>query len=116
MITPELLKNRYPVFCELEDTHIQEFIDDAECFVSQSFPQSLRDRLLKVYTAHLLGVNYIIQTKLMVATLSIEVGNSIKVDVFDSVNSDNWFNLTPYGKEYLRLLKRSTGTIGAFSI
>lgn len=116
MITPEQIKARYPVFCEVQDAHIQEFIDDAECAVNQSFVESFRNRLLKTYTAHLLGVNYIVQTKLMVATLSIEAEKSIKVDLFDSRDDDKWFNLTPYGKEYLYLLKRNTGTIGAFAI
>lgn len=115
-ITPEQIKARYPVYCEIDSLHIQEFIDDAECAVSQSFSESFRDRLLKIYTAHLLGVNYIVQTKLMVATLAIQAQKSVSVDLFDYKDSNDWFNLTPYGKEYLFLTRRSSSIIGAFAI
>jgi hypothetical protein len=107
-ITPDNIRNRYPQFSALADAQIAEFIDDAELVIAEDTWLDLRDRAVKVYTAHLLQVNMQLQLRLTSGVKSIEVGED--ATIFE--DADEWLQSTPYGREFLALRKEAVGVIG----
>ena len=107
-IIPDNIRNRYPQFSALTDEQIQEFLDDAELVIAEDTWLDLRDRAIKVYTAHLLTVNVQTQLRLTSGVKSLEVGED--ATIFE--DGDDWLKSTIYGKEFLALRRDAIAIIG----
>lgn len=110
-IVPSQIRTRYPVFDALEDAYIQEFIDNAAIEIDPCVWGDRYDRALKVYTAHLIAINYSHQMQLGGALKGLETGDTLDVKLPQS-NTSEWFALTPYGLEFEQLKRDSISVIG----
>lgn len=111
-VTPTTFKTRYPEFETEDDARVQIFIDDATLLSSSSFWGALYD----------LAVTYLAAHYLSIARKSEEDDGDAKaagvirekIDVLEVAYSDalikeaanNPYKGTPYGQEYLSLLRR----------
>jgi hypothetical protein len=70
----------------------------------------LRDRAISLYVAHGLTLNYREQLNLGASLKELETGKPLRQK--DNSGAENWFSLTPYGKEYLSLQGSGLGVVG----
>ena len=105
-------KQMYPVFNDVSDDIIEMMVDRAECYVDKSKCKCY-EQLLFLVVAHLLylreqqeqGNN---NTSAIASATIDKVSISYQAPTSTSSISQ-WFNLSPYGIEYLALNKRCNG-------
>ena len=105
-------KQMYPVFNDVSDDVIEMMVDKAECCVNKSKCKCY-EQLLFLVVAHLLclreqqeqGNN---NTSAIASATIDKVSISYQAPTSTSSISQ-WFNLSPYGIEYLALNKRCNG-------
>ena len=105
-------KQMYPVFNDVSDDVILMMVDKAECYVDKSKCKCY-EQLLFLVVAHLLylreqqeqGNN---NTSAIASATIDKVSISYQAPTSTSSISQ-WFNLSPYGIEYLALNKRCNG-------
>ena len=105
-------KQIYPVFNDVSDDVIEMMVDKAECYVDKAKCKCY-EQLLFLVVAHLLylreqqeqGNNNV--SAIASATID-KVSISYQAPISTSSISQ-WFNLSPYGIEYLALNKRCNG-------
>ncbi|MFV7791252.1 DUF4054 domain-containing protein [Aliarcobacter lanthieri] len=108
----EKFKQMYPNFSNIDDDIIEMLVDKAECYVSKSNCKCY-EQLLFLVVAHLLylreqqeqGNN---NTSAIASATIDKVSISYQAPTSTSSMSQ-WFNLSPYGIEYLALNKRCNG-------
>lgn len=99
-VTPSLIRAEYLEFDSLSDEQIQLQIDDASEEITESYWGKMRDRAIRAKVAHELAVKYHHQLQLGTVLKAIKTGQSL--DSF-LLGSDEYYQLTPYGKKYLQL-------------
>lgn len=119
--TPADLKRRYPAFANVSDDDAQFWLTDAERFVDESWMESDYAPALEAVAAHnMLRVNVAGLTVSKIAGLAAKGITQFKSGSFSAQLSDQavarivaggWAS-TPYGDDYLALLRRNKTGIG----
>lgn len=112
MIDIAKFKLMYPKFNDIDDTVIEMITDKADCYVNKSNCKCY-EQLLFLVIAHMLylreqqeqGNN---NTSAIASATIDKVSISYQTPISTSSMSQ-WFNLSPYGIEYLALNKRFNG-------
>lgn len=119
--TPADLKMRYPAFANVDDMTVQFWLTDAERFVDESWMELDYAPALEAVAAHnMLRVNVAGLTVSKIAGLAAKGITQFKSGSFSAQLSDEvvakivagGWESTPYGDDYLVLLRRNKSGMG----
>lgn len=114
MFPLELFRKLYPQFAQYDDEIVLYLSESAECYMNDCMRDKCKDNAWLLIVAHLLQLKVNAETNTsgnQIASATIDKV-SVSYSVTSSGNqSQDWFNLTPFGKEFLVLLQRKCGSV-----
>lgn len=115
MIFPlELFRKLYPQFNLVDDDVISLLAESAECYLNDCLKSKCLDSAWLLIVAHMLQLRSNSESNPsgnQIASASIDKV-SVSFAVAQTGNeSKDWFNMTPFGKEFLVLMQRKCGGV-----
>jgi hypothetical protein len=100
-------RTRYPAFDAVADGTVQVWLDEGDA-ETVTWPDADRFRAVMLYAAHKLSASGLGQGAVAAGVTSFKSG-TFSASVSDAAASRTGFAATPYGRDYLELMRRIFG-------